>query len=30
MLQLRMMEKKRELVRRDAHEAMIDRMAGLC
>ena len=29
MLQLRLMEKKRELVRRDAHEAMIDQMAGL-
>jgi hypothetical protein len=29
MLQLRLMEKKRELVRRDEHEAMIDEMAGL-
>jgi hypothetical protein len=29
MLQLRLMEKRRELVRRDAHEAMIDQMAGL-
>ena len=29
MLQLRLMEKKRELVRRDEHEAMIDQMAGL-
>ena len=29
MLQLRLMEKQRELVRRDAHEAMIDQMAGL-
>jgi len=30
MLQLRLMEKRRELVRRDEHEAMIDQMAGLC
>ncbi len=29
MLQLRLMQKRRELVRRDAHEAMIDQMAGL-
>jgi hypothetical protein len=29
LLQLRLAEKKRELVRRDAHEAMIDQMAGL-
>ena len=29
MLQMRLMEKRRELVRRDAHEAMIDQMAGL-
>jgi hypothetical protein len=29
MLQLRLMEKKRELVRRDAHEAQIDAMAGI-
>ena len=29
MLQLRLMEKRRELVRRDEHEAMIDQMAGL-
>jgi hypothetical protein len=29
MLQLRLMEKQRTLVRRDAHEAMIDQMAGL-
>jgi hypothetical protein len=28
-LQLKLMEKRHELVRRDAHEAMIDRMAGL-
>src|SRR5262245_32927569 len=29
MLQLRLMERKSELVRRDEHEAMIDQMAGL-
>ena len=29
MLQLRIEEKRRELVRRDVHEAMIDQMAGL-
>ena len=29
MLQMRLMEKKHELVRRDAHEAMIDQIAGL-
>ena len=29
MLQLRLMERKAELVRRDEHEAMIDQMAGL-
>ena len=29
MLQIRIEEKKRDLVRRDAHEAMIDQMAGL-
>jgi hypothetical protein len=29
MLRLRLMERKRELVPRDAHEAMIDQMAGL-
>ena len=29
MLQVRLMEKRRELVRRDEHEAMIDQMAGL-
>jgi hypothetical protein len=29
MLQLRLMERRKELVRRDAHEAMIDEMAGL-
>ena len=28
-VQLRLMEKRRELVRRDEHEAMIDQMAGL-
>jgi hypothetical protein len=29
MLQLKLMEKRKELVRRDAHDAMIERMAGL-
>jgi hypothetical protein len=29
MLQLRLMEKRRELVSREAHEAMIDQLAGL-
>ena len=29
MLQLRLMQARRELVSRDAHEAMIDQMAGL-
>jgi hypothetical protein len=29
LLQIRIEEKKRTLVRRDAHEAMIDQMAGL-
>ena len=29
MLQLRLMQARRELVNRDAHEAMIDQMAGL-
>jgi hypothetical protein len=29
MLQLRLMERKGELKRRDEHEAMIDQMAGL-
>jgi len=29
MLQLRLMEKKRELVRREAHEAQIDAIAGV-
>ncbi len=29
MLQLRLLEKRKELVPRDAHEAMIDQMAGL-
>jgi hypothetical protein len=29
MLQMRLMEKRKELVRRDAHEATIDQMAGL-